>query len=224
MALLTKNFNQVARKMNKRLKGTYQPKNTTFAFNPPIVPFKVNRFPRVNTDSTNKSKGIQCRECEGYGHIQAEGANTHKKNKSYTTTFNDEEFKEWEEPFNELMVLISLASIEDPSVDAAPRAASSSQALVVCVATEVESNDDEEISDDEMVCSYKVMYEKLMEALNENKELHKQVSQLCSEKEELVKQNNVFLDKVCEQEEIINELEQMKKTVRILNSGTTTLE
>ena len=59
MALLTKNFNQVARKMNKRLKGTYQPKKiTTFAFNPPIVPFKVNRFPRVNMDSTNKSKGI----------------------------------------------------------------------------------------------------------------------------------------------------------------------
>ena len=187
MSLPTKDFNQVARKMNKRLKGTYQPKNTTFAFNPPIVPLKVNRFPRVNTDSTNKSKGIQCRECEGYGHIQTEGANTRKKNKSYTTTLSDEEFKEWEEPFNELMVLISLASIEDPSVDAASHAASSSQSLVVGAAIEAESNDDEEISYDEMVHSYKVMYEKLMEALNENKDLHKQVSQLCSEKEELVK-------------------------------------
>ena len=40
MALLTKNFNQVARKMNKKSKGTYQPKNTTFAFNSPTVPLK----------------------------------------------------------------------------------------------------------------------------------------------------------------------------------------
>ena len=63
-----------------------------------------------------------------------------------------------------------------------------------------------------------------MEAVNENKDLHKQVSQLCSEKEELVKQNNVLLDKVCKQEETINELEQMKKTVRLLNSSTTTFE
>ena len=91
-------------------------------------------------------------------------------------TFSDEEFEEREEPFNELMVLISLTLIEDPSVDVTSCAASSSQALVVGATTEVESNDDEEISDDEMVCSYKVMYEKLMEALNENKDLHKQVS------------------------------------------------
>ena len=50
---------------------------------------------------------------------------------------------------------------------------------------------------EEMVHSYKVMYDKLMEALNENKDMRKQVSQPCSEKEELVKQNNVLLDKVC---------------------------
>ncbi|CAM8941261.1 unnamed protein product [Rhodiola kirilowii] len=28
-------------------------------------------------------KGIQCRECEGYGHIQAECINTHKKKNAY---------------------------------------------------------------------------------------------------------------------------------------------
>ena len=39
MTLLNKNFNQVARKMNNRLKGTYQPKNVTFSSNPSIVPF-----------------------------------------------------------------------------------------------------------------------------------------------------------------------------------------
>ena len=62
MALLTKNFNQVARKMNKRLKGTYQPKNITFASNPLIDPFKANRFSGVNPNPTNKSKGIYYKE------------------------------------------------------------------------------------------------------------------------------------------------------------------
>ena len=62
--------------------------------------------------------------------------------------------------------------------------------------TSSESSGDEEISNEEMVHSYKVMYERLVEALNENKALHKQVSHLCSEKDELVKQNNVLLDKL----------------------------
>ena len=51
-------------------------------------------FSGVNTEPTNKSKGIQCKECEGYGHIQAECANTCKKKKSYTVTWSDEEGKE----------------------------------------------------------------------------------------------------------------------------------
>ncbi|PON72887.1 hypothetical protein PanWU01x14_063560, partial [Parasponia andersonii] len=40
----------------------------------------------------NKKKGIQCREYEGYGHVQAEYANTlKKKTKAMTTTWSDEE-------------------------------------------------------------------------------------------------------------------------------------
>ena len=91
MALLTKNSNQEARKMNKRLKGTYQTKNTNFASNPFTTSFKGNRFSGVNTEPANKSKGIQCKECKGYGHIQAECANTRKKNKSYIVTWSNEE-------------------------------------------------------------------------------------------------------------------------------------
>ena len=94
MALLTKNLNQVVRKMNKRLKGTYQTKNTNFASNPSISPFKGNMFFGVNIEPANKRKGIHCRECKGYGHIQAKCANTRKKNKSYIVTWSDEEFEE----------------------------------------------------------------------------------------------------------------------------------
>ncbi|PON52361.1 hypothetical protein PanWU01x14_209970 [Parasponia andersonii] len=42
----------------------------------------------------NKKKGIQCIECEEYGHVQAEYANTlKKKTKATTTTWSDEEYE-----------------------------------------------------------------------------------------------------------------------------------
>ena len=84
------------------------------------------------------------------------------------------------------MVLVSLATTKDPptGVASSPRA-------------NAESIDDEEISDEEMFHSYKVMYEKLVEALNENQDIRRKVSLLGNEKEELVKQNNMLMDKVC---------------------------
>ena len=167
MALLTKNFNQVAINMNKRLKGTYQTQNMNFASNPSTTPFKVNRFSGVNIEPTNKSKGIQCRECEGYGHIHAECANTRKKNKSYTMTWSNEESEEREEPSSEVMVFVSLPTTKDPLASAASHAASFLMA-------DAKSSDDEEISNEEMVHSYRVMNEKLVKALNENQDLVKQ--------------------------------------------------
>ena len=55
--------------MNKRLKGTFQTKNITLAANPSTIPYKVNINPGGSVDLKNKYKGIQCRECEGYGHV-----------------------------------------------------------------------------------------------------------------------------------------------------------
>ena len=164
MALLTKNFNQVARKMNKRLKGTYLTKNINFSPNPSTAPFKGNKFSGVNTEATNNSKGIQCRECEGYGHIQAECAKTRKKNKSYIMTWSDKETEEQMEPFNEVKVLVSLATLEDSLEDVPANVVSSLWAVS-------KSSDDEEISDEEPVHSYKVMYKRLVKALNENQDL-----------------------------------------------------
>ena len=86
---------------------------------------------------------------------------------------------------------------------------------------DVESGDDEEIFDEEMTRSYKIMYEKLVEIVNENKGLLKKISQLCREKNEFVKQVNVLKN---ENEESLNKLEQIKKTMRMMNSGHTTLD
>ena len=77
--LLTKNFNKFLKKMSRR-KST---QNST----------RINNFPKnkkaVSTSELKKqNKGIQCRECEGFGgHIQSECANTlKKKGKSFKTT------------------------------------------------------------------------------------------------------------------------------------------
>ena len=72
------------------------------------------------------------------------------------------------------MVLVNLATAEDPHAGAASNATSSPWAAI-------ESSDHEEISDEEMVHSYKVMFEKLVEALNENQDLQRQVSLLRNE-------------------------------------------
>ena len=74
---------------------------------------------------------------------------------------SDEESEEQEEPFNKIMVLVSLATTEDPLTCATSNVASSLEA-------DTESSDDVEISDEKMVHSYRVMYEKLVETLNEN--------------------------------------------------------
>ena len=52
---------------------------------------------------SNNTKGIQCRECEGFKHIQSKYANTHKKkNKALKSTWSDDE-SEGSQEDNELV-------------------------------------------------------------------------------------------------------------------------
>ena len=67
LALLTKNFKKFLKNVGKNSKiNSSSTKNTK------------GKTSSKSVDSSNK-KGIQCRECEGYGHIQSECANTLKK-------------------------------------------------------------------------------------------------------------------------------------------------
>ena len=50
-------------------------------------PFKPNVF-------SNKNKGVQCRECDGSGHIQSKCANTLKKKKAMNTSWSDEDLED----------------------------------------------------------------------------------------------------------------------------------
>ena len=135
----------------------------------------------------------------GYGHIKAKCANTWSDDKS-------EACNEREGICNKSMALVSLSTTEQCSSDLTiyasgppvdPSTYESSASMTTLgpsnVATiDVKSDDVEEISDQEMIHSYKIMYEKLVETVNENRGLLKQISQLCREKNELVELVNVF--------------------------------
>ena len=65
------------------------------------------------------------------------------------------------------------------------------------------------------------MYKKLVETVNENRGFLKQISKLSRENNELIKQVN---SPKSEMEDTHNELERVKKIVRMLNFGTTVLD
>ena len=76
LSLLTKNFKKFLKKVGKSSKSGLSFPNT----------FKGKNSSK-NSDFTNNKKRIQCRKCEGYGHIQSECANTcKKKSKAKTST------------------------------------------------------------------------------------------------------------------------------------------
>ena len=74
LALLTKNFHKFLKKAGKQTKSRF--------FGSKASKGKSSFKP---LDFSNK-KGVQCRECEGYGHLQSECANTHNKKSKATMT------------------------------------------------------------------------------------------------------------------------------------------
>ena len=89
--MLSKNLGRIMKRMDRRssggvLQSVLGATQNTRNFNPP----KKNKPPESNPDSRNRRSNIQCRECEGFGHIQSECANTLKKsNKSFNSTWSD---------------------------------------------------------------------------------------------------------------------------------------
>ncbi|GAA0143993.1 hypothetical protein LIER_35845 [Lithospermum erythrorhizon] len=97
MSLLAKNFKKTLKRFNKKL---YSGRNKPGAFDKRTNKgWKKSKFGGSNSggNQQSRSKGIQCRECEGFGHIQVECPNYVKnQSKSYYTTLSDDEFDDEE--------------------------------------------------------------------------------------------------------------------------------
>ncbi|CAM8884914.1 unnamed protein product [Rhodiola kirilowii] len=148
-AMLAKNFGKFMRKQYNKGTDSSQSYNSRFQ--------KDGKFQKGNqsgdSNHDNKGKGIQCRDCEGYGHIRAECINTQKKKKkknAYAISWSDKDLSGREE---------KKASPEDHILYSS-------------------CSDNEEITDEEIANNYKELYQEWLVEVKWNKQLQNSVGNL----------------------------------------------
>ncbi|KAI3467948.1 hypothetical protein Pfo_024611 [Paulownia fortunei] len=190
----------------------------------------------------NFRKAIQCRECEGFGHIQAECANTlNKMSKSLTPL-------EQEEHVSNHIALTSITlkkkkQIEtlDVAKDVVRNVATSHRYELIISPLEVclnsislagtdsdENSDHEGPSFEDIQCKYEEMFENWLKVCKTNEGLAKQVAILTKENEALkgdvIRLELLAYSRTHELDRVKKELENTMKSVRNLNSGTSQLD
>ncbi|GAA0154433.1 hypothetical protein LIER_37880 [Lithospermum erythrorhizon] len=142
MSLLAKNFNKTMKRFNKKPYG-----NSRFDSGK-----KVNRVEGTVNNGTLQSKGktIQCRECEGFGHIQVQCPNyVRKQTKSYYSTHSDEESdsekEDTESNVSNFVAFTSTLSETDLTDD---------------VSHDPDPETEEEATNEELIANYQLLYNK----------------------------------------------------------------
>lgn len=164
-------------------------------------------------------KGIQCRECEGYRHIQSECANALKKNKkSFTTTWSDSDSSD-EESDNVALTSVLQAKgnflcLKNTSTSDVPSNESDS--------------DESELNEESLAESYQVMYAKWMQVYSENRSLTKLNKELILNNKDLeskIKSLEYELQaKESEMSVLKKDLENLKRNIKMLNPGSNVFE
>ncbi|WJX25125.1 hypothetical protein P8452_14197 [Trifolium repens] len=193
IAMLGRQFNKVLKRVDRRNRHNWQG-----------IRFDINKQQNIQKKSkpdekNNKGKGVQCHECEGYGHIRSECGTYQKRQKKGLTVWSDEDTDEESESARHVTALTG-----------------------TCVDVEDwDSDEDEDVSYEELASTYKDLltrYEKMCRILEKQKktinklqtEVNTQV-QKAAQAEEKVIQVNVQMD-------------DLKKRVSQLNSGADLLE
>ncbi|CAM8917541.1 unnamed protein product [Rhodiola kirilowii] len=111
----------------------------------------------------NKCKGIQCKECEGYGHIRVECVNTRKKKNAYAGNWSDSESNQ-EGESNDFVALASCVNLNKERSKGVTSKLSSDDD------TQYSScSDDEEITNEEFVNNYKELFHQFLIEVERNK-------------------------------------------------------
>ncbi|CAM8975427.1 unnamed protein product [Rhodiola kirilowii] len=188
LALLMKNFNKLLKKINRRGAGQNslnQSKNQDTRrvdFQP-----QERQSDQKENGKSRRTKGMQCRECRGFGHIQAECANTLKKknSKSVTVSWSDTETEESTEE-EDTSNFVALSSMMDCATDCASTGskdcAKKEEAEVE--ENEAEESDEEEITDECIAEKYAPLFSNWTELVDINKRLNAGVISLKLEKQE----------------------------------------
>ncbi|CAM8963086.1 unnamed protein product [Rhodiola kirilowii] len=152
LAMMAQNFSRMVRKINRY--GPEQGQSSSNNFQN----YKKGKS-KVGDDRqeylSDKSKEIQCQECRGYGHIQAECANTLKKKTALAANLSDNE-SDVEEEDETTNFVAFVATIENGS---ATNGSLFSSALSEQAAEDESSNDDdEELTQEALAETYKELY------------------------------------------------------------------
>ena len=167
---------------------------------------KMNQFQRTKKTTNlvaNKKlgKGIQCRECEGFGHIQSECANTlKKKGKSLKTTWSDNESDDSEEDDNNISNYVVFHATTQKINDTVTLVVPTDQATATTseVAASSDNSDSSENEDsesdiddteglnaEEILKAYEELLQKFIKVHTLNKSLKDKICDLVGEKKSL---------------------------------------
>ncbi|CAM8882475.1 unnamed protein product [Rhodiola kirilowii] len=196
-ALFAKNFGKFMRKQYN--KGTDSGQTSKSRFQKDVKSQKWNQSGDLNHD--NKSKGIQCRECEGYGHVRAESINTQKKKNAYAVSWSDSE-SDQEGESNNFVALASFVNQEDEmSQEVVPKSSSENH-------TQYSScSNDEEVSVENCASKYEELFQECLNEVEQNKLLRSNLTDLTEEKEKLWEEATILVTQKVELQQIITDLQ-----------------
>ncbi|XP_045798006.1 uncharacterized protein LOC123892244 [Trifolium pratense] len=188
MVLLGRQFNRIMKRMDKKSK-----------FNVPSIKLDINKQTndqrRARSDEkTSQSEGVQCQECEGYGHIKAECPTFLKRQKkSLAITWSDEDDSEEETESGSTKHVNALTGLCE---------------------SDAESCD--ETSYEELLTTYKDLFIRSNEVYKALEKQKKANCQLQAEKNECL----VTIDTLNKEIEKLNvDLEHARRQVRVYGSG-----
>ncbi|GAA0150184.1 hypothetical protein LIER_37075 [Lithospermum erythrorhizon] len=128
-----------SRKIGVALKATSKDVNDE-----DLKPVKQGKYGASQSD---KSKGIQCRECVGFGHNQVESPNYIKKqSKNYSTTLNEDESEDQQE--DQINNFVAFKGVTNPTI---------------VNTVDDNSEDEKDITEEGLLGDYKLVYTKWTE-------------------------------------------------------------
>ncbi|KAK2350959.1 putative mitochondrial protein [Trifolium repens] len=194
IAMLGRQFNKVLKRVDRRNRQNGQ--DIRFDINKQQNSLKKSK----PEDKSTQGKGVQCHECEGYGHIRSEcGTYQKRQKKGLTVSWSDEDTDEEGESARHVTALTG-----------------------TCVEVEDwDSDEDEDVSYEELASTYKDLltrYEEMCRILEKQK---KTINKLITEV-------NTQVQKVAQAEEKViqvnAQMDDLRKRVSQLNSGGDLLE
>ncbi|CAM8954176.1 unnamed protein product [Rhodiola kirilowii] len=148
----------------------------------------------------NKGKGIQCKECEGYGHFQAECVNTCKKKNAYAIKWSDNESNQADES-NNFVALASCVNRKGERSEGVESKLSSEDH------TQYSScSNDEEITEEDFTNNYRELFQQWLIEVEQNKRHRNNPADLKEEKGKLCEEVDVLVAQKVELQQTITDL------------------